>query len=307
MNSQGEPTAQQRVVYDELKETAADFFDSDWRHLSITPRMNLLLAACSGAGKTFLIRRLAKKLGLPLLDLEWGTWMVTGAKGTGSVHTLRQLYAFVQDNPRGIVVLDELDKMGDENASEWTRCVHVEAFSVLDRRVFPAIVERAREDGDQPRIVLTATQLEKQLATDFLIIGCGAFQSLWGKRSSVGFGSDTTSREDIPPSFKLEEFVRPELLNRFNSRILTIPPLTRTGYLELIDEAVRRLPSEYGPFVRDAAMNGVEEAVVAMKGFRFVEEVVASAVRRVRVQHRSPSPKRLFSPTTNEPAPVATG
>src|SRR4051812_8578020 len=107
MNVTSRPASYQLAAYEELRELARDFFDYDWSGLSVTPRTNILLAGATGVGKTFLCRRLASDLNLPLLDLEYSNWVVTGANSRGALQTLRMAYRFVEQHERGVIALDE--------------------------------------------------------------------------------------------------------------------------------------------------------------------------------------------------------
>lgn len=293
MNVSGQPADYQRAVYEELLETAADFYQYDWHALPVTPRTNVLLVGSTGTGKTYLCRRLAAELEIPLLDLEYGTWIVTGARASGGVHTLRHVYGFIEAHERGVIVFDEIDKLGgSESLSDWTRSVHMEVFSLLDRRVFPAVVDRDSSDDEGPVLTLTAQQLEHRLTRGYMIVAGGAFQHLWRKQCTAGFAAGESAVASLPTYKELVETVRPEVLNRFRARVLFMPPLSRADYLRLVEETLVRLPEEFGPIIREAATTTVDEAVSMQKGYRFVEELVASAIRSLRV----PQGPRTSSP-----------
>lgn len=282
MNVIGQPVTYQRAVYDELREIAADFFDYDWSSLPIAPRTNVLLVGSTGGGKTFLCRRLAAELGLPFLDVEYANWVVTGAGTRGGMHTLRLAYAFVQRHPRGIVVLDEVDKIGtDQEASDWTRSVHLEAFSLLDKRILPGVIEGTDPEG-VPRFRLTAEEIQARLLRGHLIVGAGAWQHLWRKTPLAGFGRSEDRTLEMPTYRELTQTIRPEILNRFNGKLLFLPPLSRLDYQSLVEETLRCLPENFRPLISEAALATVDQAVEMQKGFRWVEELVAQAIRIVR-------------------------
>ena len=282
MNATGAPVSYQRAVYDEIREIAADFFDYDWSALPITPRTNVLLVGSTGGGKTFLCRRLAAELGLPLLDVEYANWVVTGAGTRGGMHTLRLVYAFVQRHTRGIVVLDEVDKIGtDQETSDWTRSVHLEVFSLLDRRILAGVIEATDPEG-LPRFRMTAEEIQTRLLRGHLIVGAGAWQHLWRKTPLVGFGGGEDRSVELPTYRELIQRIRPEILNRFNSKLLFLPPLSRLDYQSLVEETLRSLPESFRPLIRQAARATLDEAVETQKGFRWVEELVAQAIRIVR-------------------------
>jgi SpoVK/Ycf46/Vps4 family AAA+-type ATPase len=281
MNIAG-PVGYQRAVYDELRETARDFFDYDWHSLPVAPRTNVLLVGSTGVGKTYLCRRLAAELGLPLLDLEYANWVVTGAGSRGGTHTLRLAYAFVERHAQGIIMLDEVDKIGtDQETSDWTRSVHLEVFSLLDRRTLAGVIEATDPEG-VPRFRMTADQIQVRLFRGHLIVGAGAWQNLWRKTPSVGFGRRENDTMELPTYRELIQRIRPEILNRFNSKLLFLPPLSRLDYQSLVEETLHSLPENFRPLIREAAHATLDEAVQTQKGFRWIEELVAQAIRIIR-------------------------
>ena len=282
MNVIHHPVGYQRAVYDELRETAADFFDYDWHSLPISPRTNVLLVGSTGAGKTYLSRRLAAELGLPLLDLQYANWVVTGAGARGGMHTLRLTYAFIQRHSQGIILLDEIDKIGtDQETSDWTRSVHLEVFSLLDRRTLAGVIEATDPEG-VPRFSMTAEEIEARLVRGHLIVGAGAWQNLWRRTPLVGFDRREDHTAELPTYRELIQRIRPEILNRFNNKLLFLPPLSRPDYDSLVEEALRSLPENFRPLIREAAHATVDEAVETQKGFRWVEELVSQAIRIIR-------------------------
>jgi SpoVK/Ycf46/Vps4 family AAA+-type ATPase len=281
MNIAG-PVGYQRAVYDELREIARDFFDYDWHSLPIAPRTNVLLVGSTGAGKTYLCRRLAAELGLPLLDLEYANWVVTGAGTRGGMHTLRLAYAFVERHAQGIIMLDEVDKIGtDQETSDWTRSVHLEVFSLLDRRTLAGVIEATDPEG-LPRFKSTAEQIQVRLFRGHLLVGAGAWQNLWRKTSSIGFDRRENHTVELPTYRELIQRIRPEILNRFNSKLLFLPPLSRLDYQSLVEETLPCLPENFRPLIREAADATLDEAVETQRGFRWVEELVAQAIRIIR-------------------------
>ncbi len=284
------PAGYQAEVYQELRELAADYFDYDWTTLPVTPRTNVLICGATGCGKTYLCRHLAKQLRLPIIDLEYANWVVTGASVRGALQTLRLLYRFIEQNDRGIIVLDELDKVGSSDAtSDWTRSVHLEVFSVLDRRILAGVIEGI-EANDDKLFVLTSEQLEQRLRTSYLIIGAGAWQHLWHPSATAGFSREVTP-ESAPPEYKqLVQSVRPEILNRFRSDLLFLPPLARGGYVALLNETLLKLPVEFAAIMRDRSERTIDEAVTNQRGYRWIETLVSDAIRQLRIGSLPPVP-----------------
>lgn len=283
------PAQYQMSTYNELRELAGDFFDYNWQSLPVVPRTNVLICASSGAGKTFLCSQLARELRIPLLDLEFANWVVVGARARGALQTLQLLYRFVDRYPKGIVALDEIDKMGADSSSEWTRAVHSELFSVLDKRVLGGIVEAAEQSDEGPPFAFRPEDIERKFVRGFLIIGSGAWQHLWDANTITGFGS-TAQSSHTPTYAQLLQSIRPEVRNRFRSEVLYMRPLTKADYESLVEETVSQLPTEFAPLVRKAAAESLNKAVETQKGYRWVEELVGAAIRTLRVsKSRNPS------------------
>jgi SpoVK/Ycf46/Vps4 family AAA+-type ATPase len=287
MNVLAQPASYQLDVYEELRQLASDFFDYDWTQLAATPRTNVLLCGSTGVGKTFLCRQLARDLHLPMIDLEYSNWVVTGASMRGALQTLRMLYRFVEQNDSGLITLDELDKIGDAAGNtDWTRSVHLELFSILDRRVLPGIIEGI-EHNDDKLFTLSPDEIERRLRCNYFVLGCGAWQHLWRRPPVAGFSSAQSHEQDAPTYEELSATVRPEILNRFRTPALLLPPLSRQNYVTLLDDVLTRLPPEFGPLMRAHAAQSLDDAVGNQRGYRWIENLVADAIRTLRLSAQS--------------------
>ena len=296
MNPNARPARYQLAAYTELRELAADFFDYDWTKLSVTPRTNVLICGSTGGGKTFLCRRVAQDLDLPMIDLEYANWVVTGASIRGALQTLRMLYRFIEQHEKGVIALDEIDKVGDAaSTSDWTRSVHLEIFSILDRRVLPGVIEGIELNDEKP-FTISSEEIERRLRCNYLIFGSGAWQHLWRRPAIAGF---RPVEQDNPTYHELSSSVRPEILNRFGARPLFLPPLSRADYLDLLEETLARLPPEFCTPMRLQAECSLEEAVENQRGYRLIEGLVTDAIRTLRTS----SPGQAVWPAPPAPPP----
>lgn len=295
------PVGYQRAAYAELLECARDFFDGNWRGLPINIRINPLLVASTGVGKTFLVNRLAADLGLPIFTATPGEWILLCANLRGAPPTLPLLYEFVQNNSRGIVFLDEIEKLGRDNAtaSDWSRCYQLEIFSVFDRRVIPGVLEE--ESG--PKFTITPADLTERFQRSIFLIAAGSWQSLWEtKPSPIGF---VTGEEDnaAPTHAELAASLRLEILNRCGKPLI-LPPLTAGDYSSVLNELCDRLPADLQAILRNPPQQLLDDAVRTKKGFRFFEELLATAVRALRLS-KAPSRLPLHEPGSDSPLPAS--
>jgi len=189
MREFGEPVSYQLELYRELREAARDFFCDVWHDLSVRVRINPLIIGSTGTGKTFLVRRLAEELNLPLFIATAGDWVLLCATARGAPPTLPRLYKFVEDSPQGgILFLDEFEKLGqggEAGTTDWRKFCQLEIFSVLDRRIIDGVLQ----DDSGPKFSLTAEKLGTRFQRSILVICAGAWQSLWDSTEAIGFAA----------------------------------------------------------------------------------------------------------------------
>jgi hypothetical protein len=281
MSEFGEPVSYQIALYRELREAARDFFSGLWHDLPVQVRINPLLVGSTGTGKTFLVRRLADELNLPLFTATAGDWVLLCATARGAPPTLPRLYKFVEDSPQGgILFLDEFEKLGqggEAGTTDWRKFCQLEIFSVLDRRIIDGVLQ----DDLGPRFSLTAEKLGSQFRQSILVICAGAWQSLWDSAEPIGFA--TSPDETRPPSHgDLALKLRLELLNRCSAPLLLRPMITK-DYESVFEEILTNLPKNLQAAMQRPTKEEVQEAVRSKKGFRFFEERLALAVRAMRL------------------------
>lgn len=187
-----------------------------------------MLIGPSGCGKTFLATRLAEKQGLPSFSVNISNWIPRGAKSETQI-TLDQISAFVQEHDRGVIFIDEVNKLKSRHADDSAWCMdnmnEVLAFLDMDERLvnmgFDGLLEKLRRG--------------------FLVIGAAAFQDEWTlseEKPSLGFGADSVkkgSREDAYEQLvRSQNLVADELLFRFNDRLIIIAPPSREEFAERI-------------------------------------------------------------------------
>lgn len=126
----------QKNALEQLIPTARLATQINTSHLPISIRTHTLLCGPSGVGKSHLMRSLGEQLGIPVLFLNAGNWIPLGARNAEP--SWEQIVEFLKENLRGIIILDEIDKINSET-SDWMNCVRTEVFDLLDGRIPPTI------------------------------------------------------------------------------------------------------------------------------------------------------------------------
>lgn len=298
-----EPVGFQRNVYEELVACARDYFDGCWDALPVKPRIAPLICGSTGVGKTFLVRKLASELNMPLFAESVSDWILLGCNHRAAPPTLPRLYRFIARNERGVIFFDEIEKLGGEiDATDWRRFLQMELFGALDRTISPGVLE----DDEAPKFLLDAEELTERFKRGFLVVGAGAWQTLWQRSAaSIGFGDDCHVMSS-PRHAQLAATLRVEILNRFSSRVLLMPPLRREDYLAAFSEIIERVPSNVREVLKVPNEDIIQEAVETQKGFRFFEELLAKAIRLIRVakEGASPAPDGPSAPASADPQPI---
>ena len=115
---------------------------SKFREMSIKPRTHSLICAPSGAGKSHLMKELGRQTDQPVLLLNVSNWQPMGAK---TESTWNKILEFIKEHDKGIIVLDELDKL--QGNSEWIGYLRLEIHDLLDG-VIPISLISDNENDD---------------------------------------------------------------------------------------------------------------------------------------------------------------
>lgn len=270
----------QQSAYNELLKTARAFFDGDWQDLPVRPRFNRFVTGPTGLGKTTIVGEVAREIGVPMFQLSASNWIPLGASERGARLTWLDIADFCLQNEKGIIFLDETDKIGVE--SPWASFVRVEIFALLDHSI-PLNLSLSTLQNDEdpvPTEELRGT-ICNRLRNRMLIIGAGAFQSKWAERNqkSCGFHAGTTA--SMAPEFAITEMhdvIPAELANRFSSQILQLRPLNAEDYRRMAEHAAKTLSAKHSARFLELAAQHVDAAVTNQSGCRWVEELLRTLV-----------------------------
>jgi len=112
---------------------------------ALKPRTHTLICAPSGTGKSHMMKELGGMLDAPVLLLNVSSWIPLGSRSETN-KSLDRILRFVDENPKGIIVLDELDKI--DGREDWLGFVRLEIHDILDG-VFPEALEIPVESDEE--------------------------------------------------------------------------------------------------------------------------------------------------------------
>lgn len=264
------------MIYDYQQATYDKLLRACWSHqrslgveLEIKTRPHRLLIGPTGTGKTHLATAVAKTLNWDCLTINASAYVLTGARGEPTWHTIRDWITESQPRRPRVLILDEIDKTGGEES--WCRMLRAELFSLLDGRP-------AEQTG-------MTTNLEERLER-LMIIGCGAFQGSFDAKPSMGFGSE-------PPlpltQDQLHNHMQRELVNRFHQEILILPELSWRDYEVMMDSAISCLSGEDREHALRIGKTELPKAVLGKVGARFPEALISAVFDEI-TRNETPSP-----------------
>lgn len=275
--------AHQEAAYRALLATAEVFFHANWRRLSvITPRFTRLLVGPSGTGKTHLVRRLARELDVPMLEIASATWIPLGCADRAGCSSWKQIATFCHDHRQGIIFIDEVDKLGER--SSWMTHLRVEIFAALDRTIPVNLSWELDEECGHADSGECRAHAARVLRERMLVVGGGAFQDLWETKNpkTMGFGANAPPPPGIPEQHELAMVIPAEIANRFVTPPLILPPMDEGEYRLLLARLCKCLPGRLATRVRAAGNASIGEAVHHGLGCRWAERLILEALTAER-------------------------
>jgi len=252
--------------------------------LPVKLRANTLIAGSSGVGKSHLVTSITKQLGVPILRLNTSNWMPIGTKE--HLMTWKNIRRFLANEDRGVIFLDEVDKINHPE-SDWFSGIRLEIHELLDGK-FPTALDAEEvsddfdslwDEVDKPTTETKEKQpdedLESKLQSKFLVIAAGTWQFAWekGSYSEMGYLAQPSSSNTGLDEADLQALLSSEIRRRFRSQLIMLPPMTWSDYLDIIQQALPKLPKAQRKAFESEALRQIPHALENNLNFRMLEEV----------------------------------
>lgn len=296
---------QQQRVMDDLLPIAEIATDGSRSGLPILPRCHSLLLGPSGSGKTHLAKEIARRIGLPCLTINVGTWTLIANKSEPwTWTTIVDWLATIQTG--GVIVVDEIDKLCNSHGSggggsyEYTSFLRLEAHELLDGTIPVSVKMPARADFDgfeipwtEPLSPWDRDELSKLLRERVMIIACGAWQNAWKSNTrQLGFSNGPAPLPEPPSAAQISSSIDAELRQRFRDEVSFLPPMMPSDYVAVAQALVQKLPYNVRKEWREHLGAAIQRAIDGALGMRVFEELLLKAI----VHSRNPKTKCLKSP-----------
>lgn len=241
------------------------------KHLMDIPlrKSNVMLVGPTGTGKTYLVETLSRILEVPFASIDATTLTEAGYAGADVEDVLVRLYYAAGEDinltKRGIVYIDEIDKLSSRGDSIWKN------HSSTREGVQQALLKMV--EGATVTVPLNKKVGSETVEIDthnILFICGGAFEGIWDLEpstkkasSTIGFLADTTRSQKVTPLDRNRRVTHqmlvsygliPEFIGRFPV-IVSLNELTKNDLIRILVEPEFALVKEYQALL---AMDGVE-------------------------------------------------
>lgn len=290
-------------------------------------KSNIAIFGPSGCGKTEIVRSVARHLNIPMTVFDATSATASGFVGTSVTQCIKDLIQVcngdVAKAERGIIVIDEFDKLAQQNGGESVNKgdVQNELFKMLEGDEITIAGESYKEQSFRfnPKNVT------------FICIGSG--QALIdskkedGPKRLIGFRApsdtpveekkkDTDSKEIVLTPEDLIKFgIKPELLRRISvmkvvnqlgkDDLVNILSNSRISNLKIYEKAfhdVDQVSLVYDKEILEAIVDKSTEEKAGASGLkRVVDDMFRTAVRKVRLLEGQPGELVLSKETLEDP------
>lgn len=259
------------------------------RHVHMGGRQRALLIGPSGSGKTTMGLALSSALECPALVWDVSTSSESGWAGVDAGGALAELYQQcdrdIEVMQHGVVVLDEIDKLGYADTAGNTRSHRFGQQKSLLAWLSGGTPVRFAEDGDRGRAI--------SLVTDhMLVIGAGVFDGLAehaGPAELVAFGFSAEFVSRFPVILRLDRLSPEHLVPIYREAVVdAVSTATDFGYEVIVGDALLR-------YVANAVASGAD-AVTPRAGMGWLQAAVDGALLRLLDLSARPGTRYHLSP-----------
>lgn len=286
-------------------------------------KSNILLAGPTGCGKTLLAQTLARILDVPFTIADATSLTEAGYVGDDVENIISRLLQAanfdLEKAQRGIVYIDEIDKIARKSEDNTRRDISGEGvqqglLKILEGTVASVPTQIGRKGAQQEHV---------QVDTKNILFICGgSFAGLEkiiaarGKGSSMGFGADIKSKDEVTDKFAFRQ-VEPEDLIKFGlipevvGRLPVIAPvdgLDEDDLVQILHEPKNAITKQYQRlfeldkveliFDHDALRQMAKKALERKTGARGLRAIAENVL--LDAMFDAPSQKNIKSICVNE-------
>lgn len=236
---------------------------------------NIFIKGSTGVGKTETFRIIAKNIGVPITIKDCNDFTINGYKGDDVDTIITDLIKAAGENlekaSRGIVILDEVDKLGSNEGS----------YDISTSGVQMALLKML-EDKDY------MYKGKKFNTKGITFVAMGAFTNMDEKvvkKKSIGFilpEEKTTLTETTNNLTDLEKYgMKPEFLGRF-SNYVTMRDLELEDYIRIINSKYSPLQKEL-KFLHDKGIHLIYDKTTLIEGLAKAAMKLKKGARGVEI------------------------